>query len=111
MARLPSFIRRIDTAHGVRYEARINATLSGSRRLQNWKRFKTVDAAKDCDRYTHCAVRCDGEAGGRCVAHSQGDTGETAKMLFDAGSSAEEIAASLRCSTRTVYRALAVAAA
>ncbi|WP_426316104.1 recombinase family protein [Mycobacteroides abscessus] len=30
-----------------------------------------------------------------------------AKMLFDGGSSAEEIAASLRCSKRTVYRALA----
>ncbi|MDO2969025.1 helix-turn-helix domain-containing protein [Mycobacteroides abscessus] len=28
-------------------------------------------------------------------------------MLFDGGSSAEEIAASLRCSKRTVYRALA----
>ncbi|MBN7552376.1 recombinase family protein, partial [Mycobacteroides abscessus subsp. abscessus] len=30
-----------------------------------------------------------------------------AKMLFDGDSSAEEIAASLRCSKRTVYRALA----
>ncbi|NGX05853.1 hypothetical protein [Mycobacteroides franklinii] len=47
MARLPSFIRRVDTAHGVRYEARINATLSDGRRLQNRKRFATVEAAKD----------------------------------------------------------------
>lgn len=46
MARLPSFIRRVATAHGVRYEARINATLPDGRRLQNRKRFKTVEAAK-----------------------------------------------------------------
>ncbi len=46
IARLPSFIRRVATAHGVRYEARPNATLSDGRRMQNRKRFKTVEAAK-----------------------------------------------------------------
>lgn len=47
MARLPSFITRIDGKRGPRYEARINATLSTGDRLQNRKRFKTVDEAKD----------------------------------------------------------------
>jgi hypothetical protein len=28
MPRLPSFVTRVDTAHGVRYEARINTTLA-----------------------------------------------------------------------------------
>lgn len=47
MARLPSFITRVEGKRGVRYEARINATLPGGDRLQNRKRFKTVDEAKD----------------------------------------------------------------
>ncbi|SLC74577.1 Uncharacterised protein [Mycobacteroides abscessus subsp. massiliense] len=39
--------------------------------------------------YAYCAVRCDGEAGSRCVAHSQGDTGKTdnaGRLLSSAGS-------------------------
>lgn len=47
MARLPSFITRVEGKRGVRYEARINATLPGGDRLQNRKRFKTVAEAKD----------------------------------------------------------------
>lgn len=47
MARLPSFITRVEGKSGVRYEARINATLRGGDRLQNRKRFATVDEAKD----------------------------------------------------------------
>ncbi|MFT9663712.1 site-specific integrase [Mycobacteroides abscessus subsp. abscessus] len=47
MARLPSYITRVDTARGVRYEARINATLPDGKRLQNRKRFATLDAAKE----------------------------------------------------------------
>ncbi|MGV0740625.1 site-specific integrase [Mycobacterium syngnathidarum] len=47
MARLPSFITGVEGKRGVRYEARINATLPGGDRLQNRKRFKTVDEAKD----------------------------------------------------------------
>ncbi|MGV0675732.1 site-specific integrase [Mycolicibacterium fortuitum] len=46
MARLPAYISRVDTNRGVRYEARINATLPSGDRLQNRKRFKTVDDAK-----------------------------------------------------------------
>jgi integrase len=47
MARLPSYITRAQGKRGVTYEARINATLTGGRRLQNRKRFATVDEAKD----------------------------------------------------------------
>lgn len=47
MARLPSFITRVEGKRGVRFEARINATLPGGDRLQNRKRFKTVAEAKD----------------------------------------------------------------
>lgn len=47
MARLPSSIRRVNIAHGLRYEARINATLPDGRRLQNRKRFKTAEAARE----------------------------------------------------------------
>lgn len=47
MARLPPFITRIEGKRGVRYEARINATLPGGDRLQNRKRFKTVEEARD----------------------------------------------------------------
>lgn len=47
MARLPSFITRIDGKRGPVYEARVNATLPGGKRLQNRKRFATVDEAKD----------------------------------------------------------------
>ena len=47
MARLPSFITRIEGKRGPTYEARINATLPGGKRLQNRKRFATVDEAKD----------------------------------------------------------------
>ncbi|SLJ22767.1 site-specific recombinase, phage integrase [Mycobacteroides abscessus subsp. abscessus] len=47
MARLPSYITRVEGKRGVRYEARINATLPGGDRLQNRKRFKTVDEARD----------------------------------------------------------------
>ncbi|WND56477.1 hypothetical protein NWT09_29280 [Mycolicibacterium sp. jd] len=47
MARLPNYITRVDTARGVRYDARINATLPGGKRLQNRKRVTTLDAAKD----------------------------------------------------------------
>jgi len=46
MARLPAYITRVDTKRGVRYEARINATLPSGERLQSRKRFKTVDDAK-----------------------------------------------------------------
>ena len=46
MARLPSFITRHETARGVRYEARINTTLSSGKRLQHRKRFASLDAAK-----------------------------------------------------------------
>jgi len=47
VARLPSFITRVEGKRGVRYEARINATLPGGDRLQHRKRFKTVAEAKD----------------------------------------------------------------
>lgn len=47
MARLPSFLTRIEGKRGVRYEARINATLPGGDRLQNRKRFKSVEEARD----------------------------------------------------------------
>ncbi|MFW0789691.1 hypothetical protein [Gordonia sp. CPCC 205333] len=46
MARLPSYITRVDTARGPRYEARINTTLPNGKRLQHRKRFVTVDDAK-----------------------------------------------------------------
>ncbi len=46
MARLPSFIARRETSRGVRYEARINTTLSTGKRLQHRKRFASLDAAK-----------------------------------------------------------------
>lgn len=46
MARLPSYVSRIDTARGVRYEARINTTLVSGKRLQQRKRFVTLDDAK-----------------------------------------------------------------
>ncbi|ORA27363.1 site-specific integrase [Mycobacterium aquaticum] len=47
MARLPRYITRIEGKRGPTYEARINATLPGGKRLQNRKRFTTVDEAKD----------------------------------------------------------------
>ncbi|SHQ55478.1 site-specific recombinase PinR [Mycobacteroides abscessus subsp. abscessus] len=53
------------------------------------------------------AARSRGAKIGRPPSLSTADR-RHAKMLFDGGSSAEEIAASLRCSKRTVYRALAV---
>jgi hypothetical protein len=46
MARLPSFVTRVDTACGVRYEARINTTLSTGKRLQQRKRFASLEEAK-----------------------------------------------------------------
>ncbi|MCA0155528.1 site-specific integrase [Tsukamurella sp. M9C] len=46
MARLPSYITRIDGSRGPRYEARINATLSTGKRLQHRKRFRSFDEAK-----------------------------------------------------------------
>lgn len=59
MARLPSYITRIDGPRGPRYEARINATLPGGRRLQRRKRFATVDAAREW----HAATTADLAAG------------------------------------------------
>ncbi|MBN7440077.1 hypothetical protein [Mycobacteroides abscessus] len=47
MARLPSYMRRVETGDGPRYEVRINATLPDGRRLQNRKRFKTAEAARE----------------------------------------------------------------
>lgn len=47
MARLPGYITRVEGKRGPVYEARINATLPSGKRLQNRKRFTTVDAAKD----------------------------------------------------------------
>jgi integrase len=47
MARLPGYITRVEGKRGPVYEARINATLPGGKRLQNRKRFATVDEAKD----------------------------------------------------------------
>lgn len=46
MARLPSYITRIDGPRGPRYEARINATLPTGKRLQHRKRFRSFDEAK-----------------------------------------------------------------
>jgi integrase len=46
MARLPSFVTRVDTARGVRYEARINTGLSTGKRLQQRKRFASLEEAK-----------------------------------------------------------------
>ncbi|NGX05924.1 resolvase [Mycobacteroides franklinii] len=52
------------------------------------------------------AARSRGAKIGRPRSLSAADL-QHAKMLFDGGSAAEEIAASFRCSKRTVYRALA----
>jgi hypothetical protein len=42
MPRLPRFVTRVDTARGVRYEARINTTRSTGKRLQQRKRFASL---------------------------------------------------------------------
>lgn len=46
MARLPSYVRRVDTGDGVRYEVRLHGSRSDGSRFQHRRRFKTVaDAA------------------------------------------------------------------
>jgi hypothetical protein len=56
MPRLPSFVTRVDTAHGVRYEARINTTLSTGTRLQQRKRFASLEEAKTWHSTTTAAL-------------------------------------------------------
>lgn len=58
MARLPSSIRRVNIAHGLRYEARINATLPDGWRLQNRKRSKTAGAAREWHAKTSAELAC-----------------------------------------------------
>ena len=47
MARLPSYISRVETPAGVRYEARVNPPRSGSTRRQLKRRFAAVADAVD----------------------------------------------------------------
>lgn len=94
MARLPSFIRRVNTAHGPRYEARLNGTLSDGRRLQNRKRFKTVEAAKQWHSKTSAEL-----AAGTHTAPSD----VTVKQAVDAWLTAKAIR--VKPTTRDAYSA------
>jgi integrase len=67
MPRLPSFVTRIDTARGVRYEARINTTRSTGKRLQQRKRFASLEEAKAWHSTTTAALSgYDGQSHDRC---------------------------------------------